>query len=60
MPGRLSLWFALAPSQPSAPGRAETERVPDKGWPPPWFSRFGKYNRSDSPGIKKVKFRPQI
>ena len=53
MPGRFSLWFALPPSsQPSAPAGAETGRVGDKGWPPPWFSQFGKYNRSGSPGKK--------
>ena len=55
MPGRSSLWFAPPPSsQPSAPTVAgATRRVADKGWPPPWFSLFGKYNRSDSPGKRE-------
>ena len=53
-PGRFSLWSALPPSsQPSAPVRAGTGRAPGTGWPPPWSSRFGKYNRSDSPEKRK-------
>ena len=53
-PGRFSLWSTLPPSsQPSAPVGAETGRAGDKGWPPPWSSQFGKYNRSDSPGMRE-------
>ena len=35
-----------------APVGAGTGRAPGTGWPPPWSSQFGKYNRSGSPGKK--------